>query len=630
MRVESPLQADQAVNESRRVKLLLIALVAAFLIFMGIQPLGLPYTPGARFSDASTSHWGAALFLQRSVMRDHEFPFWRDTILGGQPFAANPLNKTAYPLQWLALILPPALHINVMIALHLLIAGVGMWLLMRSLGLGVWSAGVSVIAYVLSPRMVAHTGAGHIDIVYAMAWLPCVLWAIRRAAQGSQRGLWATGVFAGLMFLADIRLSLFGLALAAAYGVVEVFRTPTNAVIVGTRHALSSLDPPQLLPIHIGINQLDEGKRTKHTAPLQQKFGRILRFTFPAILFLVISSAVIVPLALWSPRLTRSALTPADAGVFSLQPAYLLGAVIPQNHGNVEVLTYLGIAPFILAVIGAVTARRRALFWLIAALIAVLYALGSNGFLWNILTQIAPILLWFRVPSRAWLIVVLVIALLAGYGAEKLKAPPLRLAAILIIALELALTGRSWLEWRGDDYWLSASQRAIAERLIADGVDSVYSPTYSLEQQVAEWYEIKLFYGVDPFQLRDNIKGIHRVGGIEYDGYSVVQPPLIGAIGDDFSQANRGASLDVEQWLVFYNISHVVAAYPIEHPGLRLIDTIDGIYIYVNQNYRDSSGDALLWHDEGILFLKLQDEILIFIAAFTAAGGIFRAFRAKT
>ena len=223
------MQADQAVNESRRVKLLLIALVAAFLIFMGIQPLGLPYTPGARFSDASTSHWGAALFLQRSVMRDHEFPFWRDTILGGQPFAANPLNKTAYPLQWLALILPPALHINVMIALHLLIAGVGMWLLMRSLGLGVWSAGVSVIAYVLSPRMVAHTGAGHIDIVYAMAWLPCVLWTVRRAAQGSQRGLWATGVFAGLMFLADIRLSLFGLALAAAYGVVEVYRNPTPA-----------------------------------------------------------------------------------------------------------------------------------------------------------------------------------------------------------------------------------------------------------------------------------------------------------------------------------------------------------------------------------------------------------------
>ncbi len=123
-------------TDARRVQLLLIGLGAAFLLIVGLQPLGLPYIPGARFSDAATSHWGAALFLQRSVMRDGEFPFWRDTILGGQPFAANPLNKTAYPLQWLALILPPALHINVLIVLHLLIAGAGMWLLARSLGLG--------------------------------------------------------------------------------------------------------------------------------------------------------------------------------------------------------------------------------------------------------------------------------------------------------------------------------------------------------------------------------------------------------------------------------------------------------------------------------------------------------------
>lgn len=564
----------------RSVKLLLIALGAAFLIVTGLKPLGLPYIPGARFSDAATSHWGAALFLQRSVMRDGEFPYWRDTILGGQPFAANPLNKTAYPPQWLALILPPALHLNVMIVLHLLIAGAGMWLLARSLGLGAWAAGVSVIAYVLSPRMIGHIGAGHIDIGYALAWLPCLLWAVKRAAGGSRRALWATGVFAGLMFIADMRVSLFGLALAAGWGgVLERWR--------------------------------------------------VLRFLRPAIFFLLIASAVIIPLALWSPHLTRAALTPAEAGVFSLRPEYLLGVFIPQNHRNVEVLTYLGIVPLILALIGAVTNIRRVRFWLIAALIALLYALGSNGFFWNLLTQIAPILLWFRVPSRAWLIVTLVIALLAGYGVERLSKRPLQIGALLIIMLELTLTGRSWLEWRGEDAWLPADQRAIAERLIADGVDRVYSPTYSLEQQVAEWYEIDLFYGVDPFQLRSYVVRIQDFGGVQFDGYSVVQPPLIGAVGDDFSDANRGAEFYGSNGLENMGVSHVISAYPIERDQLRLLDQIDGVYIYSNLFYysRFTTDWNLIWYGDVPVLLE---PIALLIGMLAVTGGVILTIRAKT
>ncbi len=555
------------VTEARRVQLLLVGLGAAFLILVGVKPLGLPFIPGARFSDAATSHWGAALFLQRSVMRDGEFPYWRDTILGGQPFAANPLNKTAYPLQWLTLFLPPALHINTMIVLHLLIAGAGVWKLARSLGLGAWSAGVSVIAYGLSPRMVGHLGAGHLDIVYALAWLPWVLWAVKRAAAGSRRSLWASGLFAGLMFLADVRLSLFGLVLAGGYAIYCIFK----------------LDPTPVPSPNSGRGA--SGTPARATVSQLRNWMQLWSFALPAILFMLIASAVIIPLWLWSPYLTRAALTAADAGVFALRPEYLLGVFIPQAHRNVEVLTYLGLAPLILAVIGALTARRRVIFWLIAALIATLYALGSNGFLWNFLTQIIPFLLWFRVPSRAWLIVTLVVALLAGYGAERLKRRLLQIAVLITVALELTLTGRGWLEWRGEDNWLPADQRAIAETLIADGVDRVYSPTYSLEQQVAEEYEIDLLYGVDPFQLRDRVDAIHAAGGIQDSNYSVVQPPLLGVTGDDFTQANRDARLDLTR-LAAAGVSHVVAAYPLDDPALRLLTDAGDVNVYANSVYQ--------------------------------------------
>jgi hypothetical protein len=607
------------VTEARRVQLLLVGLGAAFLILAGLKPLGLPYIPGARFSDAATSHWGAALFLQRSVMRDGEFPYWRDTILGGQPFAANPLNKTAYPLQWLALILPPALHINVMIVLHLLIAGAGMWTVTRLLGLGAWAAAVSVIAYTLSPRMVGHLGAGHVDIVYALAWLPWVLWAVKRAAAGSRRGLWALSIFAGLMFLADVRLSLFGLGLAAAYGVYCVLKAdPTPGPSPNSeRGASGSL----ALPSFSAAASTDAGS---------PKYGRALRrgarlvgFFLPIILFLLIASAVIIPLWLWSPYLTRASLTVADAGVFALRPEYLLGVVVPQSHRNVEVLTYLGLVPLILAVLGAVTARRRVLFWLIAALVAGLYALGSNGFLWNFLTQIVPFLLWFRVPSRAWLIVTLVVALLAGYGAERLTRRPLRIGVLLVIAVELMITGRAWLEWRGDDYWLPADQRELAETLIADGVGRVYSPTYSLEQQVAEWYEIDLFYGVDPFQLRDQVAAIQAAGGIDDANYSVVQPPLIGVTGDDFSQANREALIDTAQ-LADSGVSHVIAAYPLDDPLLSLLAPDDVRYVYSNTAYQTIADDLPPLDDSAWTLGAL------IVGWAVLVGGICFAVRAET
>ena len=98
--------------------------------------------------------------------------------MAGQPFAADPLNKTAYPLQWLALMLPPVLHLDLMIVLHLLIAGAGMWVWARSLGLREEAAALSALGYALAPRVIGHTGAGHLDLLYALAWFPWLMWAV--------------------------------------------------------------------------------------------------------------------------------------------------------------------------------------------------------------------------------------------------------------------------------------------------------------------------------------------------------------------------------------------------------------------------------------------------------------------
>ncbi len=78
-----------------RLKLITLGLAAAFYLLSGFRPSALPYTPGTPFSDAVTSHLPAAQFLRYSVLETGSFPLWRETIMAGQPFAANPLSFTA-------------------------------------------------------------------------------------------------------------------------------------------------------------------------------------------------------------------------------------------------------------------------------------------------------------------------------------------------------------------------------------------------------------------------------------------------------------------------------------------------------------------------------------------------------
>jgi hypothetical protein len=283
-----------------------------------------------------------------------------------------------------------------------------------------------------------------------------------------------------------------------------------------------------------------------------------------------------------------------------------------------------------------VTARR--LFWVVVLAVAAFYALGIHAPFWSLLVQAVPALLWFRVPSRSWFVVVLVAPLLAGYGLQwllmhrprrgqllalvgavvalvfggflivnvpavnglavlvggagvsvvawlaftrKVAGTPLALAFTGIMVVELVLTGQGWLEWRTEAAWLPPPQVRLAERLTELDAFRVYSPTYSLQQQVAEAYNLRLFGGVDPFQISGIVSTVEQGSGVEHFGYSVVLPPLVGVVGDDLSTANQGADPNTSvlgQW----GVTHVVSAVPLDLPTLQLVDQIEGVYLYAN------------------------------------------------
>jgi hypothetical protein len=67
-------------------------------------------------------------------------------------------------------------------------------------------------------------------------------------------------------------------------------------------------------------------------------------------------------------------------------------------------------------------------------------------------------------------------------------------------------------------------------------------------------------------------------------------PPL--AETGDWRQSNRDAVIDAAL-LATWDVSHVVAYFPIDHPDLALLTEIDGTFIYRNTLHRPGSGSTV-------------------------------------
>ncbi len=593
----------------------LAVILAAFLFGVGLGPDRLPFPPSSSFSDAVTSHWPNALFLRRAVLDDHTWPLWRPLIMGGQPFAANPLNKVWYPPQWAVFLLPPIVHLNLLIWLHLTLAGLGMWAWGRITGLSPWAAALAGLGYALGPRLIVAVSAGHLDMVYAAAWFPWLLWSVERVVSTSSRrsGVGALAGFAAMCFLADVRLSAYALATAATYGLWRAWSVRAHWRRIGARVLAAGLIAGGLTAVQW------------------------------------------VPLLLWRADLSRGSLSLADAAQNSLSWGQWIGLVIGDHGGGWESMVYVGVSTLVLAVAALIRRPRQFAFWIGLLVFVVCWAAGDHFVVWTALNRWIPALRWWRVPPRIWFVAALVLPYLAAWGAQMLAAHPsqvriarlsvvgllgggaacgvfslltlsssLKMTAILgtfalplvalvmllaifgrlpaqtllvlfavVVAADVLWIDRTFIEGRSRRDWLDPYAE-LAQALVEDGAVRVYSPSYSLPQQAAAYWEIPQFDGVDPFQLASFVAAFEAASGVTTQGYSVTLPAfeMPGESGDDLSEtdiltmANREAALRPDllgQWMV----THIVSAFPIEAEGLDMLREIEiqgePVYLYRNR-----------------------------------------------
>lgn len=577
----------------------------------------------SQYSDILVSHFPNIHYLIQSLFHWKTIPLWSSAILSGYPFAANPLSGLWYFPYWVAVILPMPFAINLLVILHLIGGGIGVYQMLRGEQFSEIAALFGGLAFELMPKLYGHYGGGHVGLIIAVCWTPWLLVSSQYALLGIEKitlsrhfdkRIIFPALILSAIIMADIRWIGFAILLWVSYlifgGLIE---TPAGESALYTRNRKLAC---KIKSLFISI-----------ITPLLMAIGLTAPFLFPFLEFVQLS--------------TRRFLTSADNLAFSLPPAKLLGLIFPAYGDYFEWVVYPGILVIILALLSWGIKKNRKIFtyWTVVLILSIIYALGSNipGSSW---WASLPVVSLLRVPSRILFISGFCIiclsagslqGLIEGISQRSVRRSKLLMTAmasfvVLINAGAYWITGEFtksliggllfgsagffviWMLIQGNrrKVWVVSlfclcvvdlivmdlslflprnSQnvfsegKEIAEFLTKDTeLFRIYSPSYSLEQHIAAVYDLELADGVDPLQLASYEEFMEKASGVITDGYSVTLPPF--ATGNPKTD-NQTARPNL-QLLGLLNVKYIIADFDISVAGLEYINLFNKTRVYKN------------------------------------------------
>ncbi len=390
--------------------------------------------------------WGTPLLqfvpwqrMAAEMWRAGHLPLWNHLVGCGAPLAANYQTAAFYPLNALYLLLPAEVALSWTTALHLMLAGWGMYRWARAVGLDRFPALIGALALEGSGFLVARA-ALFPSIAFTFPWLAVWLWRAERLTQ-SQRlrdALWL-GLSLGLGLLAGhAQTAFYGGVLLAAYLILRTIQEAKSA---------------SRLTFHVSRFTFHVSRFTFHVS----------RFTLLIALSLAIgvglAAVQLLPTAELMLSSQRSSGVSYDSAMtYSFWPWRLITLAAPDFFGNPgqgnyrgyaaywEDAGYVGLLPLLLAT-EAVVSRKRACatprtsrftfdvsrftfdvsrftfhavwFWLVSAIIALVLALGKNTPVFPFLFHHVPTFDMFQSPARWLAVTTVALAALAALGAQR-------------------------------------------------------------------------------------------------------------------------------------------------------------------------------------------------------------------
>jgi hypothetical protein len=129
-----------------------------------------------------TRYYYPTKHVLHDIVARGDFPLWNPVNSAGQPAAANPEYEVFYPGQWLIFLPSFDLGYRLHIMLHFYLAALGMYALMRSLGVRAAASCATSLAFTIGGPLLSLSNL--LPAFFAMAWLPVILlfaWRFVRA-----------------------------------------------------------------------------------------------------------------------------------------------------------------------------------------------------------------------------------------------------------------------------------------------------------------------------------------------------------------------------------------------------------------------------------------------------------------
>jgi hypothetical protein len=583
-----------------------------------LNPRDFLFHPNAQYSDVLISHWPNWQYIREALHTWNVFPLWNSLILSGTPLIGDPLFGIWYPPNWLSILLPVEMAINLLFLIHLIWAGVGMFYWMKSEGYHWGGAIVAGLAFCGMPKLIGHIGLGHLGLVSSVAWTPWLLLATRKLVVslsstngGTLKWFASGGVVAGVLFIADPRWLFPAICLAIPYAIRTFHNEKTNERILLSKWILN---------ISTGV-----------------------------VIFIGTISGLAVPMLEFIFHSTRTNLSVEEITELSLPLKDLIGALIPQYSAWPEAITFAGLTILGLAFVALLGKAKGRFFWSVIAVSSLILALGNQSPVFPFLLRLIPGLSLLRVPARfsflgfislsilagagmdifmrnnmafeskrwirmgmvgfcglllllglgtllilvkedniqvlSWLHMILgaiILFILAFYSLRKDHSKRMLIALWVIpIFLDLFLMNRSLLEIRSRENLFDDYLEIVDKFRFDPSQERIFSTSFSVPPYIGVMEGLQLADGVNPLQLNAYWKIMAQAVGFDPKEYSVTLPPFPN--GDPSTPLYK--NLDMAT-LGILNVRMIVSDYPLDLDSHLENAQMSGSYIYENPDFR--------------------------------------------
>ena len=338
------------------------------------------------------------LFLIEEL-RQGRFPLWNPYLFSGSPFFADLNLALLYPLNVLYFFLPAFRALTVGVIINFMIALTGMYVFTRSIKLSSIASILAAVVFGFSGTMVVYTN--NTPMLQVASLVPWVVWSVHRyMALPSPATLVIAVVLASVQIVAGHpQLTYYTWLLIAGFIVWE---------LTGSRPVMKQ-------------NSNRQGETLTYT---------LLRVVLLIGVVFLLTAVQLLPFFEFV-RLSTRAGRGFDYATFdSLHPLSVIRFILPNSVGVLSqgtawarggsVYGFTGLVSFLFAVF-APRKNRYVRFFLIAAVVSFLLALGSYTPVFRVAYLLIPGVASFRSPQHFLLLYTFSIAVLAGFGLDELK-----------------------------------------------------------------------------------------------------------------------------------------------------------------------------------------------------------------